>query len=83
MTEQDQLTAIRQSLINTSFQHYNVLIQFLKLLPVNQQVPGMTQAYLQIDGAMLWIKEIIMTNPIILSPPAPIVEPDNENKNPD
>jgi hypothetical protein len=71
--------AIRQSLINTSFHHYNELIKFLKALPVHQGIPGMTQAFLQIDGAMLWIKEILLTTPIVINPPVPEPAPESDN----
>lgn len=66
-----QLKAIRDSLINTSFQHYNQLIAFLKSLPIPQQQPGMHQAYIMIDSGILWIKEMLTVSPLILGSPTP------------
>ncbi len=63
--------ALRQTLTNTAFQHYHALIQYLKSLPIPQAIPGMQHAYLSIDTGMLWIKDLLLTCPIILPPKEP------------
>lgn len=61
------LNAVRQSLLNTAFQHYHTLMNFLKSLPIGhaKASPGWNYAMLQIDSGMLFIKEILPNSPII------------------
>lgn len=66
--QQEQVNMIRASLLQHVFEKYHILIKELKKLPIPQQIPGFHHAYLQIDGAMLWIKEIINTAPLMLAP---------------
>lgn len=66
--QQEQVNMIRSSLLQHVFEKYHVLIGALQKLPIPQQIPGMQHAYLQIDGAMLWVKEVINTAPLMLAP---------------
>lgn len=63
---------IKGSLLNDAFKKYNDLVGFLKSLPIDQNIEGLKFSHLHIDTAMLWIKEILMTAPLILQQqPAP------------
>jgi hypothetical protein len=70
----EQQVIVKQSLLNNAFAQYHELIKILKALPITQETNTMQHAYLSIDTGMLWIKELIMTSPIIMTeqPPAPV-----------
>jgi hypothetical protein len=63
--EQDQLNAIRQSLINTLMGHYTNLTSFIKNLPIHQQLPGLLKGLSYIDDGLLWAKEVLLAAPLI------------------
>lgn len=67
--QQAQLNVIRQSLLNSAFQHFNQLIGFLKSLPIPQQIIGIQKGYSYFDDGMVWIKEVLNNCPIVLPQP--------------
>lgn len=60
----EQLQIIRQSLIETIFKSYHELIKKLQQLPINQVLPIIQKAYLEIDCSMLVFKEILIATPL-------------------
>jgi hypothetical protein len=64
--EKEHLETIRNIFLNTTFQHYQTLISYLKSLPIPQQIPLLHKAYLDFDTAIILFKEILTTCPIIL-----------------
>lgn len=81
----EQVRLLRTSLINTTFAKYHELADILKKLPINQNIPGIVQAYLFIDSGMLWFKEILNTTalmfaqaPLAAAPPSPAEEVQND-----
>lgn len=81
---EQQIQLLRSSLISTAFGKYTELVNILKSLPVNQNIPGVVQAYLFIDSGMLWFKEILNSAPLIFStapaPSAPEQAPNVDEK---
>ncbi len=69
-----QIQQLRNGLIQNIFQQYYQFINALRILPVQQQLPGMLRAYGHIDDGMLWVKEIINTAPLIFAPPSAAAE---------
>lgn len=76
-----QIQHVRNALVQNIFGQYYQFINALKLLPVQQQLPGMLRAYGHIDDGMLWIKEIVNTAPLVFAPPTSVpVEEKPETK---
>ena len=67
--QREALRVIRESLINTAFQHYNTLINYLKSLPIPQQIPELQKAYSYLADGIVWTKEVLTYGPIILPTP--------------
>lgn len=68
------MRALRDSLINSSFQQYHQFIQFLRSLPIPQQTFEMNSALYEIGQSILRIKDLLTIQPLILpSAPAPAV----------
>lgn len=77
---EQQAAFLRDSLVNHIFTKYHDLVKALKILPINQEVPGVTFSYLMIDSAMLWFKEILKTSPLTLAAPVESKEELNANE---
>lgn len=73
-----QIQQVRNALVQNIFQQYYQFINALKILPVQQQLPGMLRAYGHIDDGMLWVKEIINTAPLVFAPPSAPTEEKKE-----
>lgn len=60
--EQEKL--IREALVKSIFEPYQKLVEIFRKLPVPSYLPGMQKAALDLDTAMLWIKELLLTAPL-------------------
>ena len=74
----EQIQLLRTSLTATVFQKYLELIKTLKQLPIQQNIPGINQAYLFIDSGILWFKEVLTTGPLIFGHPTPVEDKKEE-----
>lgn len=70
--QQEQIQMTRNGLLLNACNKYHELIALLKRLPIPQSSPEINHAYLEMAGAMLWIKEIIMSAPLTYAAPEPL-----------
>jgi len=68
---QEQEVLIRQSLINSVFAKYLELRDVITKLPYDPQNIGLGKGLSYLDDGLLWIKEVVMSAPLILGTQAP------------
>jgi hypothetical protein len=83
--QQEQM--IRNSLWNSVFADYSKLIQTIKTLPYDQNIPGFQKSLSFIDDGIVWAKEVIMSSPVLLKsqeqqPQPEVQEPAPTNETP-
>ncbi len=70
------IQVVRQSLTESIFKKYHELSKLLHTLPIQQGLPLVQKAHLEIDCSMLVFKEILATGALIF--PKPSVPPKKE-----
>lgn len=69
MSEENSNQLVRQALAEKVFAVYHELIHQLRILPIQQGLPFVQKAYLDIDTGMVIVKEMIMTGQLIFPQP--------------
>lgn len=72
--ETPEIKQARKELLEQVFKHYHEFIYKLRQLPIQQGLPIVQKAYMDIDTGIVLIKEILNNTPLKISQPA------NENE---
>jgi hypothetical protein len=80
-TQEEQMGVMRNALIQALFTEYNKMAVLIKNLPLDKATPVFQKALLDIDTGVLWIRETILTAPLIVQS-APQSEPPKDDNHP-
>lgn len=68
---QEQLALVKQALLEHVFKLYHELVGNLRKLPIQQALPLLQKAYMDIDTGMVLVKEIVNSAPLVFPRPKP------------
>lgn len=86
---QESMQLVRNSLLNTVFEPFLLLRNTIAKLPVDQNTMGVQKSLSYLDDGIIWIKEVILNSPLIITEPKKtgeceepmqetVVEPEND-----